>query len=234
MLTFYSFIVDELHADHIVIWLDQWISEPGAYNDLKKNSRSMIACDEQGLFSELYDDEDIDSLILLNNQVDLPSLINPNGKLYFFSEIDQCMQFINDISEKKYAIFLIIDDKSIQRLLPQIFDNVYIKKIYIFLYYTYSIRKLVDDILDYIDKVNIFDHETDLIARLVRDIGRYYMRKSSFQSQNPRLCLLFLRWARIFYEKANRIGQERFLSTELKSIAEKIHKLEELHENAYN
>jgi len=211
--------------------LDDHIGKPENCNSLKLYLAHLIDFNQQTAYSKIYEDTLIDSLILTYSENNSMSSIDPHRRLVVFSEIDQCMEFIYEMSKKRRSIFMIVSDLWILKLLPQIFDNVYIRKIYVFLSYLCPVRTLANKILEHPDKVNIFDHETDLFIRLIRDIARYYVHKASFKHRNLYLRLSFLTWAKLFSEKANKIDPLLPPPTELKSVKEQIRKLEESCQN---
>jgi hypothetical protein len=216
-----------VEPDHVIVWLDKCICQPGDYQMLKQDYNKMITFEKMGLMPKEinYDIEGVGKSIQEDFIGNLIPTTSEGQILYTFSDVRPCIEFINRTSELRKTIFLITSPSLGRKIIPQIYDNIHIHSIYIL---AFNFFALLSWVWDYIDKLQVFDHDRDLFSRLARDIADYYTRKGFVEEQNPRLRLSFLNWAAILYKKADKNDGPNFSCSKLKPIEECIEMLRKL------
>jgi hypothetical protein len=141
-----------------------------------------------------------------------------------FSNIDECLEFIENASASKKTIFFITSSALSQEIIPSILDNKYVYSIYILFDFMSPLDVWVNYSFD-IMQIIFFEHELDLLTRLTRDIAAYYEEKSS-DDINPQEKLSYLRWARKLYVNAIANDQQRTPFETLQHFEQRIEELE--------
>ncbi|CAF1164210.1 unnamed protein product [Rotaria magnacalcarata] len=211
-------------ADHLIVWLDAYISHPQSNRQLKRYFNMITTIDMPIGFSS-QTDIDIDNLIRTPyfNLTDSKEFDGAQKVLWMFSNVDDCVKFIDSPSSSETTIFVISSGSLGRKLVPRIFNNKRIYAIYIF---TCNILTQIDWAIHYVDKVLMFVHELDLLIRLPKDIADYYVRKALKTIENPRQSLHYLYWSKKLLNKANNVDRLNGITVKVKQIEAFIERIE--------
>ena len=168
----------EEEIDHILIWLDRTIGEPGAYIHLKGAFSS--SSDPKHALPVKLIDSDYDGILRNSGPVE----INFDGVQFLlaaFTEIEPCIECFKKFQHKR--IFFIVSGSLGRTAVPQIFeacpdafdDSLTDEKYESIYVYCHNTQYQADWICDYIGYIQIFTHDGDLLARMLRDIGNYFV-----------------------------------------------------------
>ncbi|CAF4973152.1 unnamed protein product, partial [Rotaria sp. Silwood1] len=210
-------------SNHLIVWLDAYISHPQSNRLLKRYFNTIIKIDMPSLFSKV--EMDIDNLIRVPYfySIDNIRYENLQKMLWMFSNVDDCIEFIDALSNFDTTLFVISSGSLGRKLVPKIIKNNKIYSIYIF---TCNILAQMDWAINYVDKVLMFNHEFDLLTRLANDIADYYVQKALKNIENLQLSLQYLNWAKKLHSKATIVNGLNNISVKLKYLESFIEQVE--------
>ncbi|CAF0855779.1 unnamed protein product [Rotaria sordida] len=187
----------EDNPNHIVIWLDKHIGEPGTHEHLKKTFG--IQTDPKSETRVALVDRDYEDFRRAERSLSIhledPLLVHHEGSLpvhpesvYFllstFTNIENCLNCFEHNRNKR--IFFITSGSLGREVVPIVLERFKetftdpVTKEPCMSIYVFS-NNMADDIdwgLHYQDYIQMFDFDADLLSRLVRDIGDYYFTES--------------------------------------------------------
>ncbi|CAF1062696.1 unnamed protein product [Rotaria sp. Silwood1] len=210
-------------SNHLIVWLDAYISHPQSNRLLKRYFNTIIKIDMPSSFSKV--EMDIDNLIRVPYfySIDNIRYENLQKMLWMFSNVDDCIEFIDALSNFDTTLFVISSGSLGRKLVPKIIKNNKIYSIYIF---TCNILAQMDWAINYVDKVLMFNHEFDLLTRLANDIADYYVQKALKNIENLQLSLQYLNWAKKLHSKATIVNGLNNISVKLKYLESFIEQVE--------
>jgi hypothetical protein len=211
------------------VWLDAYIGYRENNRQLKRYF-NIITTINMAASRSSKNDIDIDNLIKIPRPYifDEHQLDNNRKILWTFSNVDDCVRFINTSSDYGSTLFVIASGVLGRKLVPQIFNHKRVYAIYIF---TCNIFINIDWVSSYMDKVLMFDHELDLLSRLTKDIAEYYVRKALETIENLQHSLHYLQWAKKLLYKANIVDERSSPTMKLKQIEAFIEQVEKYSSN---
>jgi hypothetical protein len=229
MRFFFYLILAMATPNHVVVWLDLYIGYVEDYIPLKSYFNSTTAVDAPGLRDVETVDRNIYNLIMASYSFQLDACYYKNytmNILKTFSNITECLDFIENASALKKRIFLISSSALGPEIIPYIIDNKHVYSTYILLDCLLPVELWVGEYFDVI-QIMSFDHELDLLTRLTRDIAAYYEDKS-LNDIDPKEKISYLRWARKLYVNAN-ANSTQFISRRIvQQVEGRIEELEHI------
>ncbi|UJR24519.1 hypothetical protein I4U23_005894 [Adineta vaga] len=127
--------------------------------------------------------------------------------IYTFTETRSAKQFIEQEQTANKTVFLIISGRLALELVPEVYDYLCLKQIFLF---TSKICDYRNWAIDYIEKILMFDFDEDLLIRLTNEIATHLTDEAKIYENQDRIeqAAGLLDWALWLYNDAETLKQE--------------------------
>ena len=218
--------------NHMIVWLDQYIGQPGHCQPLK-DAFSSTTDPNHTIPIRLFNEDDLEISRTVGEQFNFEGV---NFLLAAFKNIEHCVEFLEQHQNKR--IFFITSGSMGRSAVPlimykckNIFTDPVTNKPYPSIYvYCYNIENQLDWLIDYTVYIQVFTFDEDLLVRMIRDIADYFVveGKRLIEADPPNYPAAYnrLSWAHTLYERYSKM-EEIILKKEFAEVNELIEKIEE-------
>ncbi|CAF0988186.1 unnamed protein product [Adineta steineri] len=211
-----------------VIWLDNYIGRQENCPLLKLQFCKATSIHDYDINTVSFTGM-IEPLICLDT---IPDPVSRNTTQIYcfnvFQDIERCLNFMKKVEPHSITILITSNDFG-SHIVPLLAHLTHV-----FVYILQNDWYWFEWGFDYLDRLQMFDHHQTLLIRIIRDLAFSYVQKAELcqKSQcNQSLvidALKYLQWARLLYERADRIDGTRFSSERIEYINNQIDKYEQI------
>ncbi|CAF1073454.1 unnamed protein product [Adineta steineri] len=216
---------------HHIVWLDDYIGRQENCPYLK-----LAFCKATSIND--YDINTIPSTGMIEPLICLDTIPDPVSRnttqIYCFNvfqDIERCLNFMQKI--KSHSVTILIASNNFGSHIVPLLAHL----THVFIYILQNDWYFSEWGLDYVDRLQMFDDDQALLIRILRDLAFSYVQKgelcqeSQFNESLVIDALKYLQWARLLYERADRIDGTRFSSKRIEYINNQIDKYEQTIDN---